>query len=159
MNLFKNIFLLLTIAAVFSACGTSKKTPKKKDTPIHDELSRYPLNFMRSEYLSDVLDKAKKENKLVFIDMYADWCAPCKVMDDELYMNDEFAATMNEHFISYKVNVEKGNGPNLNRIFSVNVLPTLLFLDADGNVLKRQDGALSHSAFLNMAASSIEIAQ
>ncbi len=159
MTLLKYFLFFVAIVTMSTACGTSRKTPKNKDTPIHDELSRYPLNFMRSEYLSDVLDRAKKEKKLVFIDLYADWCAPCKVMDEELYMDEDFAATMNEHFISYKVDVEKGNGSNLNRIFSVNVLPTLLFLDADGNVLQREDGALSHSAFLNMAANAIQLAQ
>ncbi len=149
------IFALLMMAS----CGTSKKTTKSKTPEIHDDLSRYPLNFMRSKYLSDVLDKAKKDKKLVFVDMYADWCAPCKVMDEELYMNKEFSEIINQNYISYKVDVEKENGSNLGTIFNVKVLPTILFLDSDGNVLERSDGALSHSQFLEMAARAVKNSQ
>ncbi len=152
----KYLLSLLLAMTMLVACGTSKKTTQSKEPEIHDELSKYPLNFMRSEYLSDVLDKAQKDHKLVFVDMYADWCAPCKVMDEELYMNDDFSAIINKDFISYKVNVEKGNGSHLGTIFSVDVLPTILFLDAEGNVLQRSDGALSHSKFLEMAARAVE---
>lgn len=152
----KQTLLLIFALVMISSCGSSKKTTKTKKPEIHDELSRYPLNFMRSKYLSDVLDKAKKDKKLVFVDMYADWCAPCKVMDDELYMNEDFSDIINKDFISYKVDVENENGSNLGTIFSVNVLPTILFLDSEGNVLERSDGALSHSQFLEMAARAVE---
>ena len=152
----KHILFLVFTVMMMAACGSSKKTSKTTKPEIHDDLSRYPLNFMRSQYLSDVLDKAQKDNKLIFVDMYADWCAPCKVMDDELYMNEAFSNVINKDFISYKVDVEKENGSNLGTIFSVDVLPTILFLDAEGNVLQRSDGALSHSQFLKMAAQAVE---
>ncbi len=152
----KFLLILLLTAVSFASCHSSKKVTKTNKPEIHDELSKYPLNFMRSEYLSDVLEKATKDKKLVFVDMYADWCAPCKVMDEELYMNDDFSAIINQDFISYKVNVEKGNGSHLGTIFSVDVLPTILFLDADGNVLQRSDGALSYSKFLEMAGKAVE---
>lgn len=150
----KLFFLLfVSLGLMITSCGSSKKTPRKPK--LNDELSKYPLNFYRSDYLSDVLDQAKKENKLVFVDMYAEWCAPCKVMDEEMYMDPNFANTVNVDFISFKVDVEKENGSNLGTIFSVEVLPTLLFLDADGNVLQRNDGAMSHSQFLEMAAEAV----
>lgn len=142
----------MTWAAV--SCHTGKKTVKSPP-PVEDELSKYPLHFIRSDYLSDVLETAKRDNKLVFVDMYADWCAPCKVMDEELYMDESFAEIINANFVSYKVNVEKENGTNLSTIFEVRVLPTLLFLDADGNVLQRSDGALSRSQFLQMADQAV----
>ena len=150
------LFLVLILAAGMTACHGSKKATKSHS---NDELSKYPLNFMRSDYLNDVLEEAKKEGKLVFIDMYADWCAPCKVMDEELYMNDAFAKIINENYISYKVNIEKGNGANLHTIFDIRVVPTLLFLDSDGNVLQRSDGALSYSHFLEMADRAVQISE
>ncbi|HHB78508.1 MAG TPA: DUF255 domain-containing protein [Saprospiraceae bacterium] len=152
----KYLLIFLFATTMMASCGSSKKTTKTTKPEVHDELSRYPLNFMRSEYLSTVLDEAQKEKKLVFVDMYADWCAPCKVMDEELYMNEDFSDIINKDFISYKVNVEKDNGSHLGTIFSVEVLPTILFLDAEGNVLQRSDGALSYSQFLEMAARAVE---
>ncbi len=32
-----------------------------------------------------VLAKAKKENRLVYMDMYATWCAPCQVLAKNIF--------------------------------------------------------------------------
>ena len=38
------------------------------------------INFEKSSF-ETLLAKAKKEKKLVFVDAYAVWCGPCKLMD------------------------------------------------------------------------------
>jgi len=48
---------------------------------------------------------------------------------------------MNENFISYKVDAEKGNGVSLATLYGVQGFPTLLFLDQKGNVLEKKLGA------------------
>ena len=48
---------------------------------------------------------------------------------------------MNEHFISVKINAEQGNGPNLAALYEVKSYPTLLFLDLNGRVKSRKEGA------------------
>lgn len=76
-------------------------------------------------------------------------------MDDEVFALSSTSRMVNRNFVSYKINAEKDNGPNLATIFEVYAYPTLLFLDADGNILERKDGSLSNSQFLNMAESAI----
>ena len=48
-----------------------------------------------------VLQKAQKENKYVFVDCYATWCVPCKKMDKQAYTNDTVGNFFNEKIIAY----------------------------------------------------------
>ena len=51
--------------------------------------------------------KAKKENKILLIDVYTDWCGWCKVMDRETYTNDTVIQAINKDFVTVKLNPEK----------------------------------------------------
>lgn len=113
------------------------------------------VSFVNSNSLQPLLDQAKAENKLIFLDFYTTWCLPCRVMDEEVFSLASTGDAIDKNFISYKVNAEKGNGPTLSTVFNVYAYPTLLFLDADGNVLERKDGSLSNSGFLNLAESAL----
>ena len=113
------------------------------------------VSFVNSNSLQPLLDQAKAENKLIFLDFYTTWCLPCRVMDEEVFSLASTGAAIDKDFISYKINAEKGNGPTLATVYNVYAYPTLLFLDADGNVLERKDGSLSNSNFLNMAKNAL----
>ncbi len=113
------------------------------------------VSFIDSNSLQPLLDQAKAENKLIFLDFYTTWCLPCRVMDEEVFSLASTGTAIDKNFISYKIDAEKGNGPTLATVYNVYAYPTLLFLDADGNVLKRKDGSLSNSKFLNLAKSAL----
>lgn len=51
--------------------------------------------------------KAKKENKILLIDVYTDWCGWCKVMDRNTYTNDTVLRMLHEKFVTVKLNPEK----------------------------------------------------
>ncbi len=151
----QTLFFSLLLAAFLSfGCGSSKGTVsggKKSNKSAKGS----GVSFVTSGSLQPVLQRAKAENKLVFLDFYTTWCLPCRVMDDEVFALSSTSRMVNRNFVSYKINAEKDNGPNLATIFEVYAYPTLLFLDADGNILERKDGSLSNSQFLNMAESAI----
>lgn len=92
---------------------------------------------------NQVLEKAKKENKKVFVDCYTSWCGPCKMLVNDIFPNKEVGEYMNEKFINFKVDMEKGEGLILKKKYNITVFPTLLLLNSDGSEYSRSVGAES----------------
>lgn len=133
----------------------SCSTPKEivQEDPISID-KKFAFDFVRSEQLTAVLDKADAEGKLVFLDVYTSWCLPCKMMDEDVFTNESTAGVINKDFISYKVDAEKANGPDLALIYEIKSYPTLLFLDPKGRVLERKEGAAYHTELIALADSA-----
>ena len=90
--------------------------------------------------LGDVLKKAAKENKLAFVDCYTTWCGPCKLLAKNTFPDKELGAYFNQKFVSIQIDMEKGEGPDLQKKYDVSAYPTLLILDKDGNMLHKLMG-------------------
>ncbi len=94
------------------------------------------------------LDKAKQENKIVFLDVYTTWCGPCKQMAANLFPNAEAGKLYNKHFINYKIDAEKGEGIEVAAKYKIQGYPTNLFLKPDGSVVYTVMGAGDLAWFL-----------
>lgn len=77
----------------------------------------------------EVLSKAKSENKLIYLDVYAEWCGPCKMMARDVFPNDRAGNKYNALFINYKVDAEKGEGKIIARKYGVSSYPTNLYIN------------------------------
>jgi len=91
--------------------------------------------------LEQALEKATAEKKLIFIDVFATWCGPCKYLSADVFPDAELGEYYNEQFICLKVDGEKGEGPEIMSRFELDSYPTLLFLDSQGNLLRKRVGA------------------
>jgi thioredoxin-related protein len=98
-----------------------------------------------------VLAKAKKENKLVFIDAYASWCGPCKLMVKNVFPQKPVGDYYNAHFVNAKIDMEKGEGVDLAKKYNVKAFPTYLFVDGNGEVVHRTLGYVEENDFIQFA--------
>jgi thiol:disulfide interchange protein len=98
----------------------------------------------------EALNKATKENKLVFMDAYTAWCGPCRAMSANTFTNPDVADYFNQNFVNIKVDMEKGEGPTLSRKFAVTAYPTLLFLNGQGSVVHKELGFKDAATFLSL---------
>ena len=101
----------------------------------------------------EALARAEAEDKHVFVDVYATWCGPCKVMDAVVFPRDDVGEHYNARFINLKLDAEDEsiNGPAISERYDVGAYPTYLYLNPDGSVVGRALGALPASLFVQVA--------
>ncbi|MFU8813429.1 MAG: thioredoxin family protein [Balneolaceae bacterium] len=107
--------------------------------------------------LQEALAKAQAEEKKVLIDVFAEWCPYCRRMHTEVYTDPAVIEALNSHFVLVKVNIESENeieyrGQTMterqfSRAMQSTSVPTTLFMDADGEVLGLQPGAIPSDVF------------
>lgn len=99
----------------------------------------------------DLIAKAKKENKIVFIDAYASWCGPCKLMEKNVFTKKSVGDYYNANFVNARFDMEKGEGREIASKYGVRSYPTYLFLNGDGELISQNLGYMEESVFLTMA--------
>lgn len=106
---------------------------------------------VRFETLStDALrERAVKSGKLVFIELYADWCPPCRVMEREVFSDREVGAFFERHFVAARYDTDRSTGRALMKRYGSGAIPLGLVFDAEGNLLGRIQGAAAPEVYLN----------
>jgi len=112
-------------------------------------LSNYAqgINFEKGSW-QEVVAKAKAQKKPIFIDFFTTWCGPCKELEQKVYSKPEVIQKMNANFINFKIDAEKGEGPDLARKFDVSAYPFLVWADKNQNVLLTDAGYMPVNEFL-----------
>lgn len=88
----------------------------------------------------DALKKAKKENKILFVDVYATWCGPCKLLQKNTFPDKNLGDYFNQNFINLTYDGELGDGKLLFSQFKLRGYPTLLFIRPDGSIIAQYVG-------------------
>ncbi|NNC84704.1 MAG: DUF255 domain-containing protein [Bacteroidia bacterium] len=105
---------------------------------------------------TEIVAKAKAENKLIFLDAYASWCGPCKHMAKNIFTQEEVAAFYNRNFINAKIDMEKGEGVEIAKKYNVKSYPTFLFIDGDGSVMHQACGVKEAKPFITLGETAFE---
>jgi uncharacterized protein YyaL (SSP411 family) len=105
----------MTSSSSESATGSPHKTNR-----LAGETSPYLLQHATNPvdwhpWGPEALEKARSENKPIFLSIGYSACHWCHVMERESFENPEIAALMNEHFINIKVDREER--PDLDQIY------------------------------------------
>lgn len=144
-----NNFLLL-IAALFFCSSLFAQEPG-----ANAAVSQAGMKFFQGTW-AEVLKESQKTGKPVFVDAYASWCGPCRLMAANTFPDEDVGKFFNEHFINYKIDMEKGEGPALNMKYRVMHYPTYLFVDAQGNLKYRMMGYMVPDMFIQEGKKAVE---
>ena len=87
-----------------------------------------------------VREMAVKTGKLVFIDLYATWCPPCRTMEREVFSRKDVGDFMERHFVAAKYDVDKTTGKELLKRYGSGAIPLYLVFDTQGELLGRIQG-------------------
>ena len=89
-------------------------------------------------YSQSALGQAGADGKPAIIDVYADWCIPCKELDKYSF-SDPRVIEASRGVVMLKADVTKGNSPEAKQFiaqYGIKGVPTVIFISADGSELK-----------------------
>ncbi|MCD6205333.1 MAG: thioredoxin family protein [Candidatus Marinimicrobia bacterium] len=99
----------------------------KPDSGPAEEMSWQP-------YREDIYRSAIQSDRPVIIDFYADWCIPCKEMDEITFI-DPAVVNLSRQFHLLKVDLTSSVDPEVARLkeqFHIRGVPSILFIDKNG---------------------------
>jgi len=108
-----------------------------------------PAYFYNGSF-EEIQQKAGNEGKLFFVDFYADWCTPCKWMDQTVFTDKEVELALTKNYIPVKVNIDDLVGFEMKQKYKVGVLPTILIFNSNGKVVERVEETLSVNELLDI---------
>lgn len=123
-------------------------------------LAQDKINWMS---FNEALEAQEKEPRKIFMDVYTDWCGPCKLLDKNTFQNADVAKYVNENYYAVKFNAEgtesidyqdfvytnpnydpNREGRNSQHLFAhamkINAYPSVVFFDEEGNLIQPLPG-------------------
>jgi thioredoxin-related protein len=116
----------------------------------------------------EIVQKAKREHKYIFIDCYATWCGPCKEMDRDVYPSSELGNEFNSKFISVKLQMDKTAKDNeylkswysiaddFQKNYNLQGYPSFLFFSPNGKLVHRSLGYKSKEALISLGKAALD---
>lgn len=101
--------------------------------------------------IEEINELINTQGKLVVLDFYAAWCAPCKTIAKVI---DDVSEKYLETAIFVKIDVEEDGNNEIVRKFQIRALPTVYFF-RDGKEINKIVSAGRESEFLKLLESMI----
>ncbi len=110
------------------------------------------IQFVKGLRWSEVVAEASRTGKSIFVDCYASWCKPCKMMDQNIYTAPQVSEFFNKTFLCVKMQMDTtagdpgdvkmnyGDAYALKERYTVNAFPTFLFFSPNGKIVHRGIG-------------------
>ncbi|HUZ59526.1 MAG TPA: thioredoxin fold domain-containing protein [Hanamia sp.] len=135
----KKLSILITVIALF---GVAVIRAGKPATPVEKGIHFENITF------NQALQEAKREHKLVVMNVYATWRVPCKMMMKNTLTNEKVGSVFNKDFVNISVNAEKGEGIELVKRYQISGHPIMLVINSQGKMVKRILGYMDSDQLL-----------
>jgi len=148
---------------------------KKPIRPAQRQQPTVPTEQGKINWISfeELQKKQKQSPRKVMVDVYTEWCGPCKMLDRYTFADKKVADFVNENYYAVKFNAQHENkisykgkqfaNPNydpkkgqkrrnatheLARQFGIRSYPTVMFLDEDLKIIQKVPGFRKADQFM-----------
>ena len=118
----------MLLLPVFFSVVYLKAAPEKQSVAISKSVAADKIDFVENDWNAAV-KKASAQKKYIFVDCYATWCGPCKMLKMQTFSNKKVADFFNKNFVNISIDMEKGQGPQLAELWKIQAYPTLIIFD------------------------------
>jgi len=146
-------FVTLSLGAEAAAPASSSSAAKPAK----------PASLVKWMDYNAAFEQAQKDPKLVFVDLYADWCIPCRVMDKNVYSDPIIARLLNTLFYPVKLDVDSqdtimcdGQRKTVQRcyfdVWELNALPAFVLMAPKGMTILTVTDSMSPQEMQDLIA-------
>ena len=127
-------------------------TQSKEDEGVH---------FLHGTY-EEALAEAKRQGKLLFVDVWATWCGPCVRLGKEIFPQKAVGDFFNANFVCYKLQTDptdptaKAKAQELEKKWKVQAIPALFWIDGNGEIAYSTLGYMPAEKLIGEAKKALE---
>lgn len=115
------------------------------------------IEFVHDKKFQEILEMAKAQDKVIFMDCYTVWCGPCKRLAATVFPDKEVGDFFNARFINVKMEMQQdADGPDISNKYEVHAYPTLLWLDGNGKLLYKRVGGTDAPGLIEEAKKAVD---
>jgi thioredoxin-related protein len=117
------------------------------------------VNFIEVTTLEEMQEARKKASDqmlMVFVDVYATWCGPCKLMDKEVYTDPSVTEYMNANFVSVRMDGETDYGRKYAAEQKLEGYPSMFIFSSDGEPVSKVVGFTPADELVTSLKSTVE---
>jgi thioredoxin-related protein len=145
------------LTAVLVLLASHKVSSASKDTviTIADVKGKTGIQFIEQDW-AQALKTAKDKGRLIFLDIYATWCGPCKMLKQYTFTDSSVGEFFNKNFVNVSVDGEKGVGPELAQQYAIEGYPTLIVADETGKPVLITAGYIPSDVLMQFANEALK---
>jgi len=137
MNTLRKLSKAICLVAILSCVAFSSEERDAKG-----------IQFFKGNF-KEALEESRKSGKPIFIDVYADWCGPCKQLKRSTFKDASVGDYFNKNFICIGIDGETDEGKGIRKFYDINSYPTLLITNSNGKLLTRAEGFMKPYILIN----------
>ncbi|WP_158638284.1 thioredoxin family protein [Panacibacter ginsenosidivorans] len=143
--------LVAGLVAVIVSFAFINANPENKTVTTEEK----GIKFIEQDW-NKAMEQARANKKLIFLDIYATWCGPCKMLKKNTFTDEAAGKFFNDNFINVSVDGEQGVGPELARKYGIEGYPSLIVTDANGNIVLQTEGYVDPSYLISFAKEALK---